>query len=1095
MSPEDFAKIDALFSEAVALPSAERLTFLRRATGDDSTLFEEVRALLEHHSAPHVVFDMDAADAASRVVAARESSAETTHPDTIGGYRIVRMIDRGGMGVVYLAEQEEPRRQVALKILQSHLITPGRLRRFSQEVQLLARLRHPGIAQVYEAGSHDLGEGSRPWFAMEFVDGPLITEFVNARKLTTAERLRLMISVCDAVQHAHQRGVIHRDLKPGNILVSEEDATDLDDSTYMLDVRLGARPKVLDFGIARATDHELGHSTMHTQTGQLLGTLPYMSPEQVAGEPLELDVRSDVYSLGVILYELLTGRLPYDVKDRPLPTVARAIAETPPAPLSSVDQTLKGDLEQIVRKALAKDKRERYQSAAALGEDLLHFLNDEPVTARPPTAWYQWRKFARRNRTLVTGAIALLVILLVSSVVSTSLYWRAERESRAKELQVLETQWQAYTANIAAAHSAIREGRAADARQFLDTAPAHLRGWEWRHLDGLLDRASITLHSSDAYVEDAIFTRDQAFVITGDDNGHLHRYDAVTGAMQVVHELAHDHWIHDLDLHPGLPRFAAASSDRTIGIYDSRTLETIGRIGPLPSAARVVVWSPDGAALYTAIDGGTILRLDPEDGRVQRQFAGHTDSVEQLLFTRDDATLVSASGDTTVRFWNVEDGTERARFETGSPVRSVCLSPDETRFACSLFDGYVSVYSIDDATRIAHWPADESRVLSLAFNPDGTLLATGGQSSRLRLWETKTWRMTTELLGHAEPVRSVSFSADGDCLLSAANDHTARIWNLDRIGVDVVHGHDAWVYGVRVSDDGTTVASASGHSPALDGTVRVFDLHDGAELHRLESARQRNNIIFHLSTNDDLTTIITHFGTTIRLWRPASDSLVDYESESFSPSSAMTKDGRYAAVAMWETPRVHAFDLETDQRIAVINLAEVFGADTELSEVAFSPAGDRLVVAAGEVDTIAVLSWPEGQVEQTHAVPYIPDDPVALSTAFSGDGRLFAMALEGRIALVEFATWSPVATLPINTLNVSLAFSPDGTRLFAGGNDGAVRIWDLPSLRLVGTLYIHPTEILDLDLSANGTTLVTGGTDTTIRALRAPPNSAQTGSD
>ncbi|MCZ6834677.1 MAG: serine/threonine protein kinase, partial [Planctomycetota bacterium] len=961
--------------------------------------------------------------------------------------------------------------------------------RFAQEVQLLARLRHPCIAQIYEAGSHDFGDGSRPWFAMEYINGPPITEFVRQHHLETAERLRLMISVCDAVQHAHQRGVIHRDLKPGNILVSDDAGVDLSDSTFQVDARLDSRPKVLDFGIARATDRELGHSTMHTQTGQLLGTLPYMSPEQVGDDSTDLDVRSDVYALGVILYEVLTDRLPYDVKDRPIASVARIIAEIEPPPLSSVDKSLRGDLEQIVRKSLAKDKRERYQSASALADDLLRFLNDEPILARAPSAWYQCRKFAKRNRMLVSSAVILLVVLIASSIISTSLYVRAEREARAKEDQIVETQWEAYIANIAAAHSAIREGRAADARHFLELAPVHRRGWEWRHLNGLLDRATLTIRGR-AYIEDAIFSRDERAIITGDDDGHLHRYDAKTGELLSMHETAHGHWIHDLDLHPTLPRFAVASSDRMIGIYDAQTLELINRLGPMETPLRTVVWSRDGESIYCGLINGRILKLDPSDGRIEQALTGHEYIIEKLAISADGETLVSGSGDLTIRIWDTRTGLQRMQFKTDSGIYSVSLSPDDRLIACTTISGYVSVFDLEKAMRIAHWRGDLDRVISVAFSPDGSMLATGSQTSRLRLWETDSWRMVTELVGHSGPVRSLNYSADGKRLVSASNDETARIWDLYEIGVDVIHDHDAWVYGLQVSADGTRVASSAGHSPNADGTVRIFDLQDGTELHRLESDGRAGTIIFHIAANDDLSTIVSHFRSKIRLWRPASDALLEFDFEYNSLSSAMTSDGRTAAVTMWEAPRIQMFDLVTDERTNVLDAGDVLGAETGFSDVAFTPTDDRLVAVSSDAQKIVIWSWPEGRIERVHAVHDIPDDPVRHTIAFSSDGRSVAMAGKGRIDLFEFESWTFVASLPFTARSATPRFSPDGTRLFAGCYDGAIRIWDLPSRRLVGTLYVHPSDILDLDISADGTTIVTGATDTTIRVLRAPPGSA-----
>jgi len=335
-------------------------------------------------------------------------------PDVlIAGYRILRVIGEGGMGTVYEAEQERPRRIVALKMIKPGLATAALLKRFEQEAHALGRLRHPGIAQIYEAGMADAGHGPQPYLAMEFVTGRPLDQYVTERNPGVRERLDLVARICDAVHHAHQKGIIHRDLKPGNILVEDS-----------------GQPRVLDFGLARVTDSDI-QATMQTDVGQIVGTLPYMSPEQVLGDPLALDTRSDVYALGVLLYLVLAGRLPYDLRKAHLAECIRVIREVDPSPLGTVSRVFRGDVETIAARALEKEKERRYQSAAELASDVRRHLADEPIVARPPSAAYQLGKFARRNRTLVAGAAAT-VLALVAGIGASS--WQAVRARRAEGL-------------------------------------------------------------------------------------------------------------------------------------------------------------------------------------------------------------------------------------------------------------------------------------------------------------------------------------------------------------------------------------------------------------------------------------------------------------------------------------------------------------------------------------------------------------------------------------------------------------------------------------------------------------------------------------
>jgi len=343
---------------------------------------------------------------------AMTEESELPHPDRIGQYRILGLLGRGGMGAVFEAEQENPRRTVALKIVTGAVLSDQMRRRFELEAQVLGHLSHPCIAQVYEAGMHEGPGGSQPFFAMELVRGKPLVEYADEHELDTRERLQLMARICDGVQHAHQRGVIHRDLKPANILVDEE-----------------GQPKILDFGLARATDSDIQASTLHTDIGQIMGTIPYMSPEQAAGDPFALDLRSDIYSLGVVTYELISGEMPYLTNQVQVLEALRAVQEEDARPLSSIDHSLGGDVETIVGKALEKEPERRYASVSDLASDIRRFLADEPITARPPSTLYQLRKFARRNKLLI-GAVAAVFLALVVGLVGTARgYFQARAET------------------------------------------------------------------------------------------------------------------------------------------------------------------------------------------------------------------------------------------------------------------------------------------------------------------------------------------------------------------------------------------------------------------------------------------------------------------------------------------------------------------------------------------------------------------------------------------------------------------------------------------------------------------------------------------
>ncbi|MGE3108132.1 MAG: tetratricopeptide repeat protein [Phycisphaerales bacterium] len=423
MNASRLKQVEELFESALAVDQGMRDVFLRSHCGEDMDLLREVRSLLDCHDGSTTFLETPAINLDSVFPAAVTATTDADDPllhQQIGSYRVLRRIGTGGMGVVYLAEQHHPRRVVALKLIRPGLASPGVLQRFEHEAQALGRLRHPGIAAIFEAGAARTALGVQPYVAMEYIAGPPLLQFAGARGLTVAQRVELMARIADAVQHAHTKGVIHRDLKPGNILIETPDAA------AGVHGAADFQPKILDFGVSRITDPGPLDESIHTAPGAVLGTIPYMSPEQFDPSGAA-DTRTDTYALGVIAYELLTGALPIEVRSAALGAAARAICETPPARPSALHRSLRGDLDTILLKALEKDPARRYQTAAALADDLRRVLVNQPIQARPASTGYQFRKLVARHTISSALVAALFVLVLGFGAWMSVMYARAER--------------------------------------------------------------------------------------------------------------------------------------------------------------------------------------------------------------------------------------------------------------------------------------------------------------------------------------------------------------------------------------------------------------------------------------------------------------------------------------------------------------------------------------------------------------------------------------------------------------------------------------------------------------------------------------------
>ncbi|MFN0136994.1 MAG: tetratricopeptide repeat protein [Phycisphaerae bacterium] len=531
-------RIKDIFLEACDLPPAQRGAFLDGACGSDARLRASVEQMLAGDSDP-VGFERGVAlrTYIEEIIGSGESAAPPDgtelldHPQQIGGYRIIDVLGEGGFGTVFRAEQATPvRRTVALKVLKRGMDTRQVILRFNAERQALAMLDHPSFSRIFDAGETESGQ---PYFAMELVPGEPITRYCDANRLSTRERLELFVRVCSAVQHAHQKGLIHRDIKPSNVLIVLQEGQ--------------ASPKLIDFGIARAIDNSSGGRTILTEAGQLIGTPEYMSPEQAAGSA-DIDTRTDIYSLGVILFELLAGRLPYDMRGLPLVDAARIIRDEEPARLTAISRREGGrydrDIQTIVSMALDKDPSRRYPSAAELAADVGRYLRDEPLSAHPPSAAYQLRKFSRRHRAALAAGGGMLVLLIGGTVGTSVGMFRAiaARDAEATQRQRADVQTQTareitefLTKDLLGAATPFTKGKDVSVRQVVDEAAARIEG---RFPDQPLVEAGVREALGRTYSRMALYEQAETHLAKAHEIRSRHMGSEAPETLDVKRELA-----------------------------------------------------------------------------------------------------------------------------------------------------------------------------------------------------------------------------------------------------------------------------------------------------------------------------------------------------------------------------------------------------------------------------------------------------------------------------------------------------------------------------------------------------------------------------
>lgn len=1018
--------------------------------------------------------------------------------DKIGHYKLLQQIGEGGCGVVYMAEQEQPvRRRVALKIIKLGMDTKLVVARFEAERQALALMEHPNIAKVLEAGATETG---RPFFVMELVRGIRITDYCDQHQLSSTERIELFIQVCQAVQHAHQKGIIHRDLKPSNVLVSHKD---------------GVRaPKVIDFGIAKATaGQRLTDKTLFTAFEQFMGTPAYMSPEQAEMSTLDIDTRSDIYSLGVLLYELLTGNTPFDARqlmEAGLDELRRTIREKEPLrPSTSLSvltrenlnaiasrrkiespkliHLLRGDLDWVVMKCLEKDRTRRYDTANGLAMDLRRYLGNEPVVARPPSAAYRFKKMIRRNTGAALGVAAGVTALLLGILASS---WQAVRATRAQgELQrILERERvDAYFHHITLAHRELSVDNLGKALQYLENCPEDLRGWEWNYLMRLGRIEPLVLRHTNA-VQSVAFHPGGQRIAAACGDGAIKIWDLAAG--KVIQTLSgHEAYVFSVAFRPPEGRYlASASADRTIRLWDAQTGQPIfkrpGPGGEHTGMSGAVTFSADGGRLIAGREDGTLSIWDATDGTELRRLPEkHVIAATCLACSHDGRFLASGSWGGVLRIWDARTFELRHTL-TRHPIRIGALAvPTNGQWLATVsFDRTINIWDPHQGELKQSWRGHDSIIPGVAASPDGRRLAScSGEDKAVKLWDPLMGREILNLRGHTLMCTCVAFSPDGQRLASASRDGTIRIWDATPLQPNQTleshtfhHANEVWT--VAFSPDGRFLASAG-----WDKTVRLWDARTRALIRELPHP----GIVFRVAFGPDSRRLAVAAGIgrtpIIFVWDALSgENLTAISEEGITPFCvAFDPTGRYL---LKEGPAntVKVFDAFSGEAAGSAGRH-----DWNIWCMIFSPDGHRLATGSND-GWIKVWAWDPSRLAQ-------PQEPVfnlptrvggyGERVAFTPDGHYLVTGGEGKGVMVwNAADGTLLKTLHEHTGDVfAVAIDSEGRWLATAGEDSTIRIWDARSWKRVLTLRGHTGMIGSLAFSPDGQRLVSGSRDHTVK--------------